>query len=829
LGSVHSAYDIFHVGLHKIRNPKLSETMEPFFKDIRYGFRSLVKAPGFTVVALITLALGIGANTAIFSVVNAVLLRPLPFPESERVMWIGQQFSGSPAAAGQPKFLFWREQSQVFESMAAYEGFRGGGNLAGGNEAEYVGGLHVSSDFFRVLGVNPSLGRAFTPEDDTPGAAPVAILADGLWRRRFNSDAAIVGKTISLNGKSVTVVGVVPRQLNFLHDSDLFEPLQASLTGDPNPNTTVIGRLKAGVNQAQAVSELRLIAEKYRALNPKLMQPEESAGVWPYQDLFTSNVRELLWILLGAVGFLLLIACANVANLQLTRAAGRQKEIAVRRALGASGPRVVRQLLTEGLLLSLAGGVAGLLLAAWGTQLLVAALPQGFMSRANEVSLDWRVVIFALTSAVITGVLFGLAPALQASRINVNTVLKETARQGGGARGRLRSLLVVVEVALTVVLLAGAALLIRSFNNLRTVTPGFDSENVLTAHLDLKGEKYDSAAEESAFYRDTLERIRRLPGVESAAVTNVLPLQAQFNMPVVFPGRADSISAQFRLVTPEYFQVMKIAVQKGRAFSEADLLGAQPVAIVNESFERRFINGVDPFTQSLAIGRGLDDSQRQVVGVVGDVKQFGMDRAAPPMVYVPLGQVGDKLMTTIRRFVSAYVAVRTTVPPLSLSVPLKREVAALDPALPLDGIRPMDQVVARSIAPQRFNMLLITAFASVGLALAAVGIFGVMSYSVAQRTNELGIRIALGAQASDVVKLVLRRGIILTLSGVAIGLAGAFGLTRLMASLLFGVTPTDPLTFGTVTVTLIFVALLACYIPARRATKVDPLEALRYE
>src|SRR5688572_27995471 len=370
--------------------------METLFNDIRYGLRSLLKYPGFTLLALITLALGIGANTAIFNVVNAVLLRPLPFPDSERVMWIGQEFSGNPAAASQPKFLFWREQSQSFESMAAYEGFRGGGNLAGGNEAEYVGGLHVSVDFFRVLNVNPTIGRTFTSEDDTKGSAAVAILSDGLWRRRFGADTSIAGKTNSLNGKNVTIVGVVPSQLSFLEDTVLFEPLQASVNGDPNPNSTVIGRLKPGVSRAQADAEMKVIAEKYRALNPKHMQPKENAGAWPYQYLYTGSVRELLWILLGAVGFLLLIACANVANLQLTRAAGRQKEIAVRRALGASGQRIVRQLLTEGLLLSLAGGISGLLLAAWGTQLLVAALPEGFMSRANEVSVDWRVILFAM-------------------------------------------------------------------------------------------------------------------------------------------------------------------------------------------------------------------------------------------------------------------------------------------------------------------------------------------------------------------------------------------------------------------------------------------------
>jgi putative ABC transport system permease protein len=806
--------------------------MDALFRDIRYGVRSLLKRPGFTAIAVVTLALGIGANTAIFSVVNAVLLRPLPFPESERVMWLGQEFPQGVQAAGQPKFIFWREQSQSFESMAAYEWFRGGGNLAGGNEAEYVGGLHVSADFFRVLGVNPILGRTFTAEDDTPGAAPVVILSEGVWRRRFGAETDLVGKTISLNGKSVTVTGVMP-ELDFLEAADLFEPLRASLKGDPNPNSTVIGRLKPGVTLAQAKAEMKLVADKYRALYPKQMQANESVGVSPYQELYTENVQSLLWILFGSVGFLLLIACANVANLQLTRAAGRQKEIAVRRALGATGRRIVRQLLTEGLLLSLAGGLAGLLLAVWATQLLVAALPEGFIARvahAREVSFDGRVLLFALTVAVVTGVLFGLAPALQVLRINVNGVLKETARQGGGlARGRLRKGLVVIEVALSLVLLAGASLLVRSFINLRGVTTGFDSHNVLTFRLDLKGEKYDSAAEESAFFRDTLERIGHLPGVESTAVTNILPLQAQFNMPVGFSGRPDPVSTQFRVVTPDYFRVMKIAVQKGRPFTEADKLGAQPVAIVNESFVRRSLKGADPFTQTLSIGRGLDDSPRAIVAVVSDVKQFGLDKDSPPMVFVPLGQVPDKVMGVVRRFTSTYIAVRTTVAPLTLSAALKREVAALDPALPLASIRPMDQIVARSIAPQRFNMSLIAAFAGVGLVLAAIGIYGVISYSVAQRTNELGIRIALGAQASDVVKLILRNGIKLTLIGIAVGLGGAFALTRLMVSLLFGVTPTDALTFVTVTFGLLAVALLACYIPARRATKVDPLVALRYE
>ncbi len=789
-----------------------------------------MKRPGFTAIAILTLALGIGANTAIFSVVNAVLLRPLPFPESERVMWLGQEFPQGIQAAGQPKFIFWREQSQSFDSMAAYEGFRGGGNLSGGDEAEYAGGLHVSADFFRVLGVNPILGRTFTEEDDTPGAAPVVVLSEGIWRRRFGADTNLVGKTISLNGKSVIVAGVVPAQLSFLENADLFEPLRPSLKGDPNPNSTVIGRLKTGVTLAQAQAEMRLVADKYRALNPKQMQPAESVGVSPYQELYTKNVEGLLWILLGAVGFLLLIACANVANLQLARAAGRQKEIAVRRALGASGRRIIRQLLTEGLLLSFAGGVAGLLVAVWGTQLLVAALPEGFMRRAKEVSFDGRVLLFALGVAVLAGVLFGLAPALQAARINVNGVLKEAARHGTGlTRGRLRQGLVVVEVALSLVLLAGAVLLARTFINLRGVSTGFDSQNVLTFRLDLKGEKYDSAAKESAFLREVLERIRNVPGVDSAAVTNVLPLQAQFNLQALLAGRTEGVTTQFRVVTPEYFRVMKIGVRSGRAFTEDDKAGTQPTAIVNESFAQRFMSGSDPLTQTLTMGRGLDDPPRAIVGVVGDVKQFGLDKNSPPMVFVPSDQVPDKMMAVVRRFTSTYVAVRSTSAPLNITAAFKREISALDPALPMASVRPMDQIVARSIGPQRFNMRLIGAFAGVGLVLAAIGIYGVMSYSVAQRTNELGIRIALGAQASDVVKLIVRNGLALTLIGIAIGLGGAFALTRLMSSLLFGVTPTDAVTFVSVTFGLLLVALLACYIPGRRATKVDPLVALRYE
>jgi predicted permease len=621
----------------------------------------------------------------------------------------------------------------------------------------------------------------------------------------------------------------MPPELRFIASGDLLTPMRPSLSGDPNPNSTVVGRLKDGVTPAQALAELKIIGEKYRELNPQAMGKRESVGLQPYQDLFSTG-SQVLWILLGAVGFLLLIACANVANLQLTRAAAREKEIAVRQALGASRRRIVRQLLTEGVLLSLLGGTGGVLLALWGTQVLVSAIPRRLIARADEISFDWRVLLFAFGAAILTGVLFGLAPAFQARRIDVNTALKESARRGGGTRGRMRGALVVTEVALSLVLLVGATLLVRTFANLRTVAPGFDPNNVLTFQVDLKGDKYKTTNQSWAFYQAGLERIRNVPGVEAAAVTNILPLDAQFNMPVFFPDRPDSfMSVQFRMITPDYFRVMKTNLKEGREFSATDEAGAPPVVIINEAFARRFISDSSPFTKQLSVGRGLGDAPRQIIGVVSDVKQFGLDKNGPAMIFVPIPQVSDKLMTTVRRYVSAYFTVRTTVDPLSLTAAMKRELAALDPTLAMSEIRPMDQVVASSVAPQRFNMLLVGLFAGLGLLLATVGIYGVVSYSVAQRTNEFGIRIALGAGATDVARLVLRQGLFLTLLGVTIGLGASFALTRLMASFLFGVKPTDLFSFGTVSLSLLAVALVACYIPARRATKVDPLVALRYE
>jgi len=805
--------------------------MQTLWQDLRYGVRMLLKKPGFTLIAIITLGLGIGATTAIFSVVNAVLLRPLPYPEADRLLFIGQHYKSGQSGAGEPKFLFWREQSQSFEAMAAYSGFGGaGGNLSGGSEAEYVRGLRVSVDFFRALGVFPARGRGFTTAEDQPDGGRVAILSDGLWQRRFGGDSELVGKTVLLNDKSVTVVGIMPPQFRFSDGVDLFVPMQARPTANYDPNAEVVGRLKQGVSMAQAQAELKVVAEKYRQAFPRQMQEGESISVMPYQELFTSDVRQLLWILFGAVGFLLLIACANVANLQLTRSAARQKEVAVRMALGASSGRVTRQLLTEGVLLALIGGLAGLLLAVWGTELLLAALPKGLLPGMAVVEVDWHVLLFALAAAVGTGLLFGLAPAWQARRVNVNTTLKEQAGKGGSARAGLRGVLVVTEVALSLVLLVGAGLLIRTFANLTSVAPGFDPHNVLTFQIALEGERYHTTNKAAAFYSDALERISHLPGVEAAAITNKLPLDWQFNMPIIFPSKPDQVrSVQFRMISPDYFRVMKIAVGQGRAFNEGDNAAATPVAIVNEAFARRYFDGQNPFAQQLSVGRGLNDPARQVVGVIADTKQQGLDRPALPTVFVPIPQMPDKLMASVRAFTPANFTIRTTVAPHSLNAAVKREIAQLDPTLSLSEISSMEEIAARSIAPQRFNMLLLALFAGLGLLLAAVGIYGVMAYSVSQRTHEIGIRIALGAQSGGVLRLVIGQGMKLALIGLVIGLGAAFGLTRLMQTFLFGVSPTDPLTFAGIGALLLFVTLLACYVPARRATKVDPMIALRYE
>ncbi|HZS05588.1 MAG TPA: ABC transporter permease [Blastocatellia bacterium] len=804
-------------------------------QDLRYGVRMLLKRPGFTLVAIATLALGIGANTAIFSVVNAVMLRPLPYPEPERVMQLGLDLSGGTMTASQPKFVFWRDHQQSFEAVAATQGVGSGINLAGGDEPEYVRGLRVSADFFSVIGIGPRVGRGFTPQEDSPTGERVVILSHELWQRRFAADPALVGKAISLNSENYTVVGVMPEGFEYTSPADLFVPLRTNpASRDEGHNYTVLGRLRPGVTLAQANSDMQLVFAGFKAAYPQMLWKRETGiSVRPYLESLTVSVRPLLLILLGAVGFVLLIACVNVANLQLVRAAARQREMAIRRAMGAGVGRIVRQLVTEGVLLALAGGAAGLLLAVWGTEMLVALVPERMIPRVAESHPDWRVLVFTLVTSVVTGLIFALAPAIQAARVDVNHSLKEGEGKGtvGVGRGRLRNVLVIIEVALSLVLLAGAALLVRSFANLRQVEPGFDPHGVLTFQIAPNGARYETTAGNADLFRRALERIKSLPGVEAAAVTSNLPLDAWLNLTVEVEGRPESQSStEYRMVTPEYFRVMKMKLKEGREFTEADKAGAESVVIVNESYARRFLAKDGPLGQHLVVQRSVEGSRPiEVVGVVADAKQFGLNTQAPPTVFVPIDQIPDKLLKVARQFVTMKFVIRTSVDPLSLAAAVKKEMLGLDASLPVTAVRSMDQVVERSLAPNRLNMTLLGVFAAIGLLLAAVGIYGVMSYSVAQRTGEIGIRMALGARGADVMKLVLRHGMKLALVGVVTGLGGAFALTRVMEGMLFGVSATDPLTFTVIALLLVAVALLACWLPARRATKVDPLVALRYE
>ncbi|MCS6806173.1 MAG: ABC transporter permease [Acidobacteriota bacterium] len=809
--------------------------MQTLWQDLRYGARMLLKNPGFTAVAVVTLALGIGANTAIFSVVNAVLLRPLPYPQPERLMVIGRTYTGSDVyPASEPKFLFWRDHNQSFEAMAAVQGIGSGLNLSGEAEPEYVTGIQVSADFFRVLGVSPALGRGFTKEEDSPQGERVVILSDGLWRRRFGQDAGLIGKTVTLNSESYTVVGVLPPGFQFTAPFDVLVPLRLNPASRSEAhNFMVIGRLKPGVTEVQARAEMKLVGEKFRAAYPQAMAPNESVNLMGWQNNLVQEIRPLLLILLGAVSFVLLIACANVAHLQLARASARQKEMAIRLAVGAGGWRLARQLLTEGVLLALAGAAAGLLLAVWAVDALTALMPDGMLPLLGEISFDGRVLAFTLAAAVATGLIFSLAPALHAGRVDVNQSLKEGSTSGrlSPVRGRLRSVLVIAELAVSLVLLIGAALLVRTFANLRGIEPGFDPRHVLTFQVSLSGPSYDTTAKVSDFYRRVLERFRSLPGVEAVAVASTLPLEAQLNLPYSIGGSAEVTGAvQYRMISPDYFRVMKTAVRQGRAFEEGDTAGAESVIIVNEAFARQHFPNTTPLGQRMCVGCGFGDpAMRTIVGVVSDTKQFNLGAPSPPTVYVPVAQVPDALMLLLRQFTATNFVIRTAGEPLQLSGVVKQEMLKIDPALPLRNVRTMEQLLSHSLALEEFNMSLLGLFAGIGLLLVAIGTYGVVSYSVSQRTHEIAIRMALGAQRWDVLKLVLGQGMILAVIGVGIGLVAALMLTRLLSSLLFGVTPTDPMTFASVSLLLVAVALLACYIPARRATRVDPMVALRYE
>ena len=814
--------------------------METLWQDIRYGLRMLLKAPSFGIVATIALALGIGANTAIFSVVNAVLLRPLPFPNSERLITVWEtdhQRGQERGSASYPDFADWRAQNHVFERVASYHNHDF--IMTGRGEPAQLQAAIVNADLFPLLGVTPVLGRGFLPDEDKPSdTGRVVVLSQGLFQRRFNSDAGVLNQSVVLDGKNFTIVGVMPRAFEFPIQNEPVE-LWTTVADDASgkePITDqrgahflhVIARIKAEVTREQAQAEMNTIASRLEQQYPDT-NSHRGISLEPALLALVGDIRPALLILLGAVACVLLIACANVANLLLARAMTRHKEMAIRSALGASRLRVVRQLLTESVLLSLAGGALGLLLAVWWSDLLV-SLGKQDIPRAMQVGLDWRVLGFTLLVSVFTGGIFGLVPAVHSSKTELTESLKEGGRGSGeGARrNRIRGVLVVTELAIAVVLLVGAGLLIQSLWRLQQVSPGFKSQNVLTFSVALPEIKYPTE-KQSHFYHDLVAHIESLPGVQSASAVLPLPLSGdRFSLSFETEGRpvakGDQPSADFFSIGLGYFRAMGIPLLKGSDFTEHDQHKSPPVIIVSETFARQFFPKEDPIGKHIKPGistfEGEHSVMREIIGVVGDVKNRSLSTEPKPAYYVPQTQTPFNQMT---------VVVKTTNDPHSIITAVTKEVSSIDRELPVFSVKTFDEYLAASVAAPRFNTTLLSIFAAVALILTLVGLYGVMSYSVAQRTNEIGIRMALGAQTRDVLSLIVAQGFKLVLVGLAIGLVGAFALMRVISSLLFGVGTKDPLTFVSVALVLLVVALLACYIPARRATKVDPMIALRYE
>ena len=811
--------------------------MEAMLQDVKYGVRMLVKSPGFTLVAVIALALGIGANTAIFTVVNAVLIRSLPYRSPDRlvVVWEKNRNRGRDQNVISPaNYLDWQDRNSVFESMAAL--FDNRANLTGVDDPEELPIQAVTSNFFDILGVNAALGRTFLPEEGQRGKDQVTVLSQALWKRRFGGDPAIIGKTIKLNGRDFVVVGVAPADVKFLirqssqtgKDPALWQPIAFSQNSRIRRGRfmTAIARLNPGVTLQQAQAEMDSIGTQLEQQYPDF-NTGWGINLVPLRTQFVGAIRPALLVLLGAVAFVLLIACANVANLLLARAASRQREIAIRTALGAKRSRVIRQLLTEATLLAALGGVLGMLLAWWGVDFLIALSPKD-LTGLKDVGLDYRVLLFTLSVSVLTGILFGLAPAMEASRPNLNESLKEGGRGAvSAARShRWRNAFVVVEVALALVLLIGAGLMIRSFARLEGVNPGFDSKNVLTVRLLLPASKYGQDPQFIAFFKQLVERVQSLPGVRSVGTISYLPFGgggAATGMiiegrPELPPGQ--QLTGDVRVVDGGYFKTMGIPLMAGRSFNERELAQESHVVVINEAMARDFFPGEDPIGKRVTINMKDQNVPSEIIGVVGDAKYAGLDTPARAMTYWPYPELVYSGMTLL---------VRAESNPLGLTESIRREVLAMDKDQPIADVATMDSLLAESTARARFNAFLLGVFAVVALMLAAVGIFGVMSYGVSERTHEIGVRMALGARRVDVLGLVVKQGMVLTLVGIGVGLGTAFGLTRVMASLLFGLSATDPLTFVGISVLLALVALLACYLPARRATKVDPMVALRYE
>ena len=809
--------------------------MQIIWQDLRYGARMFIKNPAVTLVAIIALTLGIGANTAIFTVVNAVLLRSMPYADAEQlaVIWETRP-ANAQNVINLGNFFDWKDQNNVFVDMAAFFDFNN--NLTGDGEPEEVAGQIATTNLFSVLGVNPIRGRAFAPDDGKSGQPKVVVIGYDLWQRRFGGDNNIVGRTITINNNPNTIIGVLPADVGWHVEKgsmikkapEIWSPWQVSneLRQRRGRFARAVGRLKPGVTVAQAQNEMNVIGARLRQQYPEF-NTNWGVNVVPLRTQFTGEIRKPLLILLGAVGFVLLIACANVANLLLARAASRKKEIALRAGLGASRWRIARQLLTESVLLSAVGGVFGLLLAWWGTKALIALSPGGLMDlRHVKVSLPVLGFTFGLT--LLTGIVFGLVPALEAAHFDLNDSLKEGGKNiGGGARShRLRNLFVITQVALALVLLVGAGLLLKSFNRLQSVAPGFESNNLLTMQINLPGKKYDTDPKVINFYQRAIEQFRAIPGVEVAGAISFLP----FNGPHAGTGVAiegqpkrppgQELGTGVCVTDANYFQAMHIPLKQGRLFTEQEATEMRHVVVVNETFVRKNLGGQDPLGKRVIIEMKDENLPSEIIGVVGDSKHMGLETEVEPMSYWPHPELAYSSMT---------LAIRTKGDPTSIAGAARQVIRNLDPDQPVGQVTTMDDLMARSVARSKFNATLLAVFSLVALIMAAVGIYGVMSYAVQLRTHEIGIRMALGAQRGDVLRMVVKQGIALGLIGVAAGLAASFGLTRLITTLLFEVTATDKTTFGLVAGGLFLVTLIACYMPARRATKVDPLVALRYE
>lgn len=812
--------------------------MDAFLRDLRHSLRALAQSPAFTLAALAALTLGIGANTAIFSVVNAVLLRPVAYSDADRiVLFMTTSSQGSGPAASPAKFMHWRAQDSVVQDAAAFAT----------SVMNHTGGRRVCPPTSSSFGAPVVQGRTFLPEEDLPNAPNVVILSDGTWTTRFNRDPQIVGKAISLGGEPHTVVGVLGEFefADFGPTPQVWTPFQF------DPNTTdqghyfqAAGRLKPAVTLEQAQARFQVAAEEFRRKYPTAFGPNASFSVEPVKNVLVRNVRTSLFVLVGAVSFVLLIACANVANLLMVRATGRRREIALRAALGGSRARIVRQLLTESIALSLMGGTLGLTLGLIGIRALLtintAGLPRIGVDGAL-VGLDWRVLAYTVTVAVGTGILFGLFPAFQSARSDLTTALKETSgRVGTGFRqNKARSILVITEVALALILLVGSALLIRTAVALAYVDPGFDARNVLTMQMSLAGPRYVKSEAAEQVFRDGVERLRNLPGVVSASATCCVPLQGGYGLGFVILGRPLPPDApvhgggQWKTVSPGYFEVFKIPVKRGRTFTDRDSSAAPGVVIINEAMARQYWPDSDPLNDRLAIGRGFmrefaAEVDRQIIGIVGDTRDGGLNSNPGPAMFIPQAQVPDAANALNLRIGPMSWVVRTEGDAHALSNQIQEQIRQSS-GLPVTNVRSMEEVVSRSTSRQRFNMWLMAVFGFCALFLAAIGIYGLIAYSVEQRTQEIGIRLALGANTAQVKNMVVLQGMRLAIVGVVIGLASAFGLARLIESLLFGVTTRDPLVFAGVPVLLTAIAFLAVWLPARRASTVDPIVALRYE